>query len=135
MHKGNLNIRLNYLSRRKKNIVSQFSDWWKIICDIARFRTLAKTLDKNDTKNKGYSKVILLEIKIDQNLNLKLLIENIFRIAKYNVYTLRKIWWYLTVEKTKLLLNTFFNRKFYYLLMLRMFCWRTLISKKRKEIL
>ena len=68
----------------------------------------------NNVKIKNSNEVTLLRIKIDKNLTFKKHISELCRRASYKLRTLRRIRKYFTVEKAKLLANTFINSQFNY---------------------
>ena len=60
-------------------------------------------------------------IKIDKNLSIKRYISGLCRRALYKLHTLRRIRKYLTIEKAKLLANSFINSQFNYASLMWMF--------------
>ena len=66
----------------------------------------------NNVKIKTSNEVTLLGIKSDKNLTFKRHIGELCRRASYRLHTLRRLRKYLTVEKAKLLVNTFINSQF-----------------------
>ena len=64
----------------------------------------------NVTKTKDF---LLRRVLTDQELNFKLYVEITCCIAKYELYTLQRIWSYISVNKTKFLVNTFISSDFY----------------------
>ena len=63
---------------------------------------------------KNTSEVELLGITVGSYLKFKKHIDNLCRIASYKLHALRKIRNFLTVEKAKMLANTFINSQFNY---------------------
>ena len=85
----------------------------------------------NISKNKieSSAEVILLGVKIDQQLEFKSHIEELCRKAAYKLHALRRIRKYLTVEKAKLLANAFINSQFTYAPLIWMFTGKSSIAK------
>ena len=83
----------------------------------------------NNVKIKNSNEVTLLRIKIDKNLTFKKHISELCRGASYKLHTLRRIRKYLTLEKTKLLANTFINSQFNYAHLIWMFANKSSINK------
>ena len=65
-------------------------------------------------KLKIQTKYYYWEQKLKKNLTFKKHISELCRRASYRLYTLRRIRKYLTIEKAKLLANTFINSQFNY---------------------
>ena len=85
----------------------------------------------NISKNKieSSAEVILLGVKIDQQLEFKSHIEELCRKAAYKLHALRRIRKYLTVEKAKLLANAFINCQFTSATLIWMFTGKSSIAK------
>ena len=85
----------------------------------------------NISKNKieSSAEVILLGVKIDQQLEFKSHIEELCRKAPYKLHALRRIRKYLTVEKAKLLANAFFNSQFTSATLIWMFTGKSSIAR------
>ena len=85
----------------------------------------------NIGKNKieSSAEVTLLGVKIDKQVKFKSHIEELFRKAAYTLLALCRITKYLTVEKTKLLPNTFINSQFNYAPLIWMFAGKSSIAK------
>ena len=71
-------------------------------------------LNLANNKIESSAEVTLLGIKIDKQLKFKRNIEELCRKAAYKLHALRRIRKYVTVEKAKLLANTFINSQFTY---------------------
>ena len=74
----------------------------------------------------------MLAIAIDKKLTFKQHIENICQKAQYKLHALRCIKNFLTIEKAKILGNTFMDIHFNYAPVLWMFCRKTLYSNIEK---
>ena len=67
-------------------------------------------------------KVVLLGITTDDLLTFNEHIDNLCRTANYKLYALRRIRKYLSLEKAKLLCNSFINSQFNYAPLVWLFC-------------
>ena len=80
-----------------------------------QFMILGKTprqlimLNINQIKVEESQKVVLLGLTINNRLTFKNHVDMLCSTANYELYALRKIRKYLTLEKTKLLYNPFIN--------------------------
>ena len=69
---------------------------------------------------------------IEKNLTFKNHIDNLVRKTQYKLHALRRIRKFLTIEKAKILGNTFIDSQFNYAPLIWMFCRKTLYSKIQK---
>ena len=75
------------------------------------------------------NEVKLLGTTIDNKLKFKKHIEDLCKKASYKLHTLRRIREYLTVEKPRILDNTFIDNQFNYAPLIWMFAGKTLSNK------
>ena len=75
----------------------------------------------NETKTERCHEVAFLRVTIEEELNFKKHLENIFCVAKYKLYVFQWIGRCLNTEKTNLLANAFINSDFCYESMIWMF--------------
>ena len=76
--------------------------------------------------------VTLLGIMIGKNLTFKKHIDNLVRKAQYKLHALRRIRKFLTIKKSKILVNAFLDGQFNYAPLIWMFCRKALYSKIEK---
>ena len=81
---------------------------------------------------KESDEVELLGITIDKALNFKKHTKNLCRTAQYKLHALRQIRKYLTLDKAKLLGNTFIDSQFNYAPLIWMFCHKSTYLKMQK---
>ena len=86
----------------------------------------------NSIKVEASDDVLLLGITIDKKLTFKQHVENLCRKGQYKLHALRRIRKFLTIEKAKMLGNTFIDSQFNYAPLLWMVCRTPLYSKIEK---
>ena len=83
----------------------------------------------NSTSVQSSDDVALLGVMIDKNLSFKKHVDNLIRKVQNKLHALRRIRTFLTIEKVKILGNTFMDSQFNYAPLIWMFCMKTLYSK------
>ena len=111
------------------NINSLKANPRKFQCMILGTKDHSFVLNISKNKIESSAEVILLGVKIDQQLEFKSHIEELCRKAAYKLHALRRIRKYLTVEKAKLLANAFINSQFTYAPLIWMFAGKSSIAK------
>ena len=89
-------------------------------------------LDIDGIKITDTHEVKLLGVTIDKELKFDKHIENLCKNATYKLHALRRLRKYLTLDKAKLLANSFIHSQFNYAPLIWMFASKTLISKVNK---
>ena len=78
------------------------------------------------------NEVKLIWVTIDKRLNFSKHIDKLCRNAQYKLHALRQIRKYLSLEKTRMLGNTFIDSQFNYAPLIWMFCRKGLYLKMQK---
>ena len=78
------------------------------------------------------NEVELIWLTIDKRLNFSKHIDKLCRNAQYKLHALRQIRKYLSLEKTRMLGNTFIDSQFNYAPLIWMFCRKGLYLKMQK---
>ena len=87
----------------------------------------------NSTCVQSSDDVTLLGLMIEKNLSFKnIYIDDLVRKTQYKLHALRRIRKFLTIEKAKILGNTFIDSQFNYAPLIWMFCRKTLYFKIEK---
>ena len=94
-------------------------------CTQVKLKINSIVIDESDT-------VELLGITIDNILTFNEHINNLYCIASYKLYALRRIRKYLTQDQAKLLYNAFINSQFNYAPIIWMFCRKNQYLKIQK---
>ena len=92
-------------------------------------QNISLVLNINGKKINNYREIELLGIAIDNQLKFKKHIENLCKKVSFKLHALRRIRKFLTVEKARILANTFINSQFYYAPLIWMFASKTAINK------
>ena len=94
-------------------------------CNKVKLKINSIVINESDT-------VELLGITVDNILTFKEHINNLYRIASYRLYALRRIRKYLIQDQVKLLYNAFNNSQFNYAPIIRMLCRKNQYLKIQK---
>ena len=116
-------FRINSLKANPRKF--QFMILGKKQCNKVKLKINSIVINESDT-------VELLRITVDNILTFKEHINNLYRIASYRLYALRRIRKYLTQDQAKLLYNAFINSQFIYVPIIWMFCRKNQYLKIQK---